>query len=94
MRQPRPVASLRPKEPPTSIGLPVTIPGLHSPFNVLYSSAIQLMIWAFVFTSGAGTSVLTPMIGAIRRTKLRVKRSNSRGFNVLGSTLIPPLPPP
>ena len=89
-----PVSYTHLKDPPTSIGLPVTIPGLHSPFNVLYSSAIQLMIWAFVFTSGAGTSVFTPMIGAIRRTKLRVKRSNSRGFNVLGSTLIPPLPPP
>ena len=76
------------------MGLPVTIPGLHSPFNTLYSSAIQLIICAFVFTSGAGTSVFTPIIGAIRRTKLRVNRSNSRGDKVLGSTLIPPLPPP
>ena len=57
---PRPVAASRPSEPPSEIGLPVTIAGVW-PWSLPYSSIIQAITWAFVLTSGAGMSRVGPM---------------------------------
>ena len=51
---PRPVASTRPRLPPSAIGLPVTTPVAVEPSFMEYVSIIQAMVWALVFTSGAG----------------------------------------
>ncbi len=59
---PRPVASWRPSEPPSEIGLPVTTPVAVLPEFIEYVSIIQAMTWALVFTSGAGISLLGPMM--------------------------------
>ena len=90
---PFPVAAFLPKEPPNSIGLPVTIPGV-CPLIIPYSSINQAIICGFVLTSGAGISLLTPIIGLIARKKRRESLSSSSSDNVDGLTEIPPLPPP
>jgi len=59
---PRPVASRRPSEPPSVIGLPVTTPVDVWPWFIEYVSIIHAMICSFVFTSGAGMSVFGPMM--------------------------------
>ena len=41
---PRPVAAVRPSEPPMQIGLPGIKPGSYWPFSLLYSSIIQPII--------------------------------------------------
>ncbi len=55
---------------------------------------IQAMVWALVFTSGAGMSRSGPMSGLISVAKRRVRPSSSRFESCLGSTMTPPLPPP
>ncbi len=90
---PRPVADGRPHEPPSSSGLPVTTPG-RKPWNLAYSSTIQAMTWALVFTSGAGMSSFGPMNRWIRSTKVRVRCSSSRGERSAGSQSIAPFAPP
>ena len=91
---PLPVASARPKLPPSCNGLPVTTAGVEWPFNMLYVSIIQPITSAFVPTSGAGISRSGPMIGEIIEVKRRVSRCNSDKESVFGSTAMPPLPPP
>ncbi len=55
---------------------------------------IQAMIWAFVFTSGAGMSRSGPMSTSISVVKRRVSPSSSFWLSFFGSTMTPPLPPP
>ncbi len=55
---------------------------------------IQLITLAFVFTSGAGMSMVGPMTSFICSTKRRVTKSRSFSDMVLGSQSIPPLAPP
>ena len=55
---------------------------------------IQAMVWALVFTSGAGMSRSGPMIGLSSVVKRRVRPSTSFRESCLGSTMTPPLPPP
>ena len=62
---PRPVASTRPRLPPSAIGLPVTTPVAVEPSFMEYVSIIQAMVWALVFTSGAGMSLDGPMMTPI-----------------------------
>ena len=57
---PKPVASVRPREPPRPTGLPVIMPGKCWPVMVSYSSSSHIMCWPLVITSGAGTSMLLP----------------------------------
>ena len=90
---PLPVAAFLPSDPPNSTGLPVTIPGV-CPLIMPYSSINHAIICGFVFTSGAGISLFTPIIGLIARKKRLDSLSNSREDNLDGSTEIPPLPPP
>ena len=49
---------LRPSEPPSEIGLPVTTPVAVWPWFIEYVSIIHAMICSFVFTSGAGMSCI------------------------------------
>ena len=93
MAVPLPVAASRPSEPPSSNGLPVTIAGEY-PCIWLYSSMNQLITCAFVFTSGAGISTFTPIMGSMARKNLLDILSNSVLLYFDGSTPIPPLPPP
>ena len=62
---PRPVASVRPRDPPSSTGLPVTTSGECLPVIIVTVSTIQAMVCSSVFTSGAGMSCSGPMIGRI-----------------------------
>jgi hypothetical protein len=62
---PRPVASVRPREPPSSIGFPVTTSGGCLPVIIVTVSTIHAMVCSSVFTSGAGMSCSGPMIGRI-----------------------------
>ncbi len=55
------VASLRPSDPPTAMGLPVTTPNWFFPLMMEYSSIIHAIIWPVVYTSGAGMSMSGPM---------------------------------
>ena len=55
---------------------------------------IQAMVWALVFTSGAGMSRSGPMRTSISVANRRVRLSSSRRESFLGSTITPPLPPP
>jgi hypothetical protein len=55
-KTPRPVASLRPKEPPRGMGFPVTTPGTVRPTFMEKVSIIQAISRSPVFTSGAGMS--------------------------------------
>ena len=66
MMHPVPVASVRPGDPPSSTGLPVTTAG-EWPARWEYSSTIQAMTWALVAMSGAGMSTVGPMMSAIAR---------------------------
>ena len=59
---PKPVASVRPLEPPPPSGLPVITPGVYWPTSLEYWSIIQPIICAVVPTSGAGTSSRGPML--------------------------------
>ena len=65
---PRPVADSRPSDPPSSIGFPVTTPGVAWPTPVEYWSMIHAMICEFVPTSGAGTSLSGPRNEEISET--------------------------
>ena len=67
-KAPRPVASSLPSIPPCVIGLPVITAGVFRRTIVSYSSTIQPMIRAFVFTSGAGMSRSGPIRSATART--------------------------
>ena len=58
---PRPGASTRPSEPPTSTGLPVTEAVTEWPWCIDTVSMIQAMIWGLVPMSGAGMSFSGPM---------------------------------
>ncbi len=62
---PRPVASRRPSEPPSSTGLPVTMLGTVWPMCTEYVSIIHAMTCSFVPRSGAITSTCGPMNGII-----------------------------
>ncbi len=62
VKTPRPVASRRPSEPPRSTGLPVTTAVAVAPSCMEYVSIIQAMTCSLVFTSGAGMSLLGPMM--------------------------------
>ena len=55
---------------------------------------IQAMVWAFVFTSGAGMSRSGPMSGLSSVVKRRVRPSTSRIDSFFGSTITPPFAPP
>ena len=68
---PRAVASLRPSEPPSEIGLPVTTPGTVYPTCIEYVSMIQAIVWALVLTSGAGMSRSGPIRTSISVVKRR-----------------------
>jgi len=48
MNAPRPVASSRPRLPPSAMGLPVMTPGARIPAMASYSPAIQPMMRALV----------------------------------------------
>ena len=62
---PRPVASRRPRLPPSEIGLPVTTPVDVRPWLTENVSIIQPMIRSSVLTSGAGMSLSGPMTNPI-----------------------------
>ncbi len=62
---PRPVASRRPRAPPTARSFPVTMPYIGSPRRTVAVSMNQFMIREFVFTSGAGMSCWGPTRGRI-----------------------------
>src|SRR6266700_2485088 len=53
---PRPVASRRPRDPPSSMGLPVTTAVVACPTCMEYVSITQAMVCSPVPTSGAGMS--------------------------------------
>ncbi len=91
---PKPVASVRPSDPPMPTGLPVMKPGYLAPMILSYSSMIQIICWALVMTSGAGTSCSGPTMRAIWRTQPRQICSCSRRERLCGSQMTPPLPPP
>ncbi len=95
---PCPVALSRPSEPPHSSVLPVTTPRVLSRSCAvtlfMYVSIIQTMVWAFVFTSGAGMSYSGPMLLPSAWVKRRVSRISSPREHCLGSNCTPPLPPP
>src|SRR5262245_17802368 len=91
---PRAVASLRPGEPPTDMGFPVTTPCAECPTVMEYVSMIQAIVCASVYTSGAGISIDGPMIGRISLAYLRVIRSSSLFDIRLGSQITPPFAPP
>jgi hypothetical protein len=55
------VACVRPAEPPSSRGLPVTHAGMCCFLCIENVSMNHAMICGFVFTSGAGTSMSGPM---------------------------------
>ena len=63
-------------EPPSEIGLPVTIAGVW-PWSLPYSSIIQAIICAFVLTSGAGMSRVGPSTFSILSMNERVIRCSS-----------------
>ena len=58
---PRPVASRRPRLPPSEIGLPVTTPVDVRPWLTENVSIIHAMIRSSVLTSGAGMSLSGPI---------------------------------
>ncbi len=62
---PRPVASRRPADPPTMIGLPVTTPGTLLPWVMEYVSIIHAIVCSSVPRSGAGMSMSGPIIRMI-----------------------------
>jgi len=94
MATPRPVASLRPNDPPRGIGLPVTISMTDLPSSIVTVSAIQAIVWALVLTSGAGISRLGPRMGRMAVVKRRVRRHSSFCDITEGSQSTPPLAPP
>ena len=53
---------MRPSDPPSGIGLPVTTAGDVYPTCIEYVSMIQAIVWELVFTSGAGMSFSGPMM--------------------------------
>src|SRR5216684_2106787 len=75
---PRPVASWRPSDPPSSSGLPVTTAVSVWPTCMLYVSITHAMTCSLVLTSGAGTSFSGPMASMISATYRRVSASSSR----------------
>jgi hypothetical protein len=87
------VADSRPYEPSRAIGLPVTTAGAW-PCSFPYSSIIQAITWALVFTSGAGMSRVGPMTLSILSMNDRVMSSISWRSRSPAGTLIPPLAPP
>ena len=72
---PRPVASVRPREPPSSTGFPVTTADECCPVIIVTVSTIQAIVDSSVFTSGAGMSFSGPMSGRIAAVYLFVRRS-------------------
>ena len=91
------VAVSRPREPPFSRDFPVTTPRascVEMFFSFEYWSTMISMIFALVYTSGAGMSCVGPMTGAIFFMKALVMFSISWFDNFFGSHIIPPFPPP
>ncbi len=64
---PLPVASVRPKEPPSTNGLPVTTAKVVCPLVFENSSISQAISVALVPMSGAGISLSGPKISAMDR---------------------------
>ena len=62
---PRPVASTRPRDPPTQSGLPVTTAGVCARRCIETVSITHAIVCALVPTSGAGTSLSGPMTSMI-----------------------------
>ena len=62
---PRPGASTRPSDPPTSTGLPVTAAGTEWPECIEIVSMIHAITWGLVPMSGAGMSFSGPIRMAI-----------------------------
>ncbi len=62
MKTPRPVASWRPRLPPSAIGLPVTTPVAVPPRFIEKVSIMIAIVIALVPTSGAGMSLSGPMM--------------------------------
>ena len=91
--QPRPVACSRPRDPSREIGLPVTIAGVW-PWSFPYSSIIQAITWASVFTSGAGMSRVGPRIFSILSMNERATACTSLRSSSWAGQLTPPLAPP
>ena len=91
---PRPVASRRPSEPPTSIGLPVTTPSDADCLCMAYVSMIHAMTRSLVLTSGAGMSDSGPSTLINAAVYLRVTRSSSVSESLVGSHTTPPFAPP
>src|SRR5207237_772682 len=91
---PAPVASCRKSEPPSEIGLPVTISGTACPTCIEYVSIIQAIVCSLVAMSGAGMSSCGPMIGSSSEVKRRVRPSISRAESERGSQRTPPFAPP
>ena len=88
------VAVSRPADPPCARLLPVTTAGEMVRLCRPYSWAIQSMVCELVLTSGAGMSTCGPITRQMRSVYERVRASSSVLESVLGSTVIPPLPPP
>ena len=93
MITPRPVAASRPYEPPSEIGLPVTMAGVW-PWSLPYSSIIQAITWALVLTSGAGMSRVGPRTFSILSMKDRVIFWSSSRLRSLAGQFTPPFAPP
>ncbi len=91
---PRPVASLRPREPPSSIGFPVTTAVVACPTCIEYVSITHAMVCSLVPTSGAGTSRSGPSQLESSAVYRRVSRSCSPRDILFGSQMTPPFAPP
>ncbi len=91
---PRAVALLRPRVPPTAIGLPITEPGMVWPRCIEKVSIIQAMVCDPVFTSGAGMSFSGPSRMPISVANRRVNPWRSFSLSRRGLTRTPPAAPP
>ena len=91
---PAPVASCRNSEPPSAIGLPVTISGTANPRCIEYVSIIHAIVCSFVAMSGAGMSSCGPITGSSSDVNRRVIAWSSLSESSFGLQRTPPFAPP
>src|SRR5690349_17483218 len=92
--QPRPVASVRPREPPRSTGLPVTTAVAVCRACIEYVSMIHHTVRALVLASCARTSLPGPITPNIPTVWRRVILPSTAVERTEGSETPPPLDPP
>src|SRR5438477_1754909 len=91
---PRPVASFLPRDPPSSIGLPLTTAVVACPTCIAYVSITHAIVLSLVPTSGAGTSRSGPSQLANSAVYRRVKPSSSPRELLCWLQITPPFAPP